>query len=131
MICVAMLRRIAKAAMIAALVVTIGAHWALLQTVAWTAMLADNLRQGSVCHALARTFDGNHPCCLCKAIAAGKKSDKKKDPRLQFKKLECPPAQFYAALTAPFRVELAPWTRVFPKSPARRPPSPPPRSLPV
>ena len=38
MICVAMLRRIAKAAMIAALVVTIGAHWALLQTVAWTAL---------------------------------------------------------------------------------------------
>ena len=36
-------------------------------------MLADNLTTHSFGAALQRTFDGKHPCPLCKAIAEGKK----------------------------------------------------------
>jgi len=59
-----------------ALVLVTGLQWAALQTVAWT-MLASNLRCGSFSQAVSKTFDGRHPCCLCKAIAAARKSEKK------------------------------------------------------
>ena len=67
--------RIGNCLVIAALVATTGAHWALLQSVAWTTMLADNLRAYSLSESVARTFDGKFPCPICKAIAAGKKSE--------------------------------------------------------
>jgi len=76
--------RIGKIFLVLALVAMLGAHWALLQTVAWTTMLADNLRSGSLHDAVTRTFDGQHPCCLCKAIAAGKQSEKKAEFSFQF-----------------------------------------------
>ena len=38
-------------------------------------MLTQNLRTGSLEDAVTKTFDGQHPCCLCKQIAAGKKSE--------------------------------------------------------
>ena len=55
--------------MVAALVLTTGAHWAALQTVAWTTMLANNLCTQSVSEAVSHTFDGEHLCPLCRAIA--------------------------------------------------------------
>jgi hypothetical protein len=42
---------------------------------------------------LAHTFDGQHPCCLCKAIAAAKKSEKKNELALELKKMEFLPVQ--------------------------------------
>ena len=74
-----------------ALIAATGAHWALLQSVAWTTMLADNLRTHSLSESVARTFDGKYPCPLCKAIAAAKKSEKKSEFTLQTQKLEFPP----------------------------------------
>jgi len=65
--------RIGKICLVLALVTMLGAHWALLQTVAWTTMLADNLHSNSFQYAVAKTFDGHHPCPICQAIAAGKK----------------------------------------------------------
>jgi len=60
-----------------ALVFSIGLHWAFLQSVAWTTMLAGNLRSGSLIEALDRTFDSKYPCSLCKAIAKGRQAEKK------------------------------------------------------
>ena len=74
-----MLARFGKFIVVVALVTTTGLHWAMLQSVAWTTMLADNLRTQSLTEAVTHTFDGKHPCCLCKAIAAGKKSEQKKE----------------------------------------------------
>ena len=89
----------------------LGAHWALLQTVAWTTMLADNLRTHSLSESVARTFDGKYPCPICKAIAAGKKSEKKNEFTLQTQKLEFPPAQgkpsFICAIGFPDFAEAA------------------------
>jgi hypothetical protein len=42
-----------------------------LQTVAWTGMLIRYSSEGGVRQGLAQTFDGEHPCPLCKAIAQG------------------------------------------------------------
>lgn len=40
-------------------------------------MLVTNARHVSLTEAVAETFDGNHPCHLCRVVAAGKKSEKK------------------------------------------------------
>ena len=78
--------------LIVALLAATGTHWAVLQSVAWTAMFAGNLRTGSLADAVTHTFDGKHPCAICKAVADGKKSEKKNEFTLQLKKLEFPPA---------------------------------------
>lgn len=84
----AVFKRLGHVLLIVALLAAVGGHWALLQTVAWTNMLADNLRATSLAEAMQRTFDGKHPCALCKEIAAGKKSEKKTEFLIELKKLE-------------------------------------------
>ena len=55
--------------LVLALLVSIGGHWALLQSVAWTQMLVERSQKGSLMEAVKTTFDGAHPCELCKRIA--------------------------------------------------------------
>lgn len=61
------------------LVLSLGLHWALLQTVAWTGMLINYSRDASFREAISRTFDGQHPCPLCKAIKKGRADEKKQE----------------------------------------------------
>jgi len=56
--------------MTAALFLSAGGHLALLQGVAWATMIRDYSRTGSVTAAMEKTFDGKHPCAMCKKIAA-------------------------------------------------------------
>ena len=55
-----------------------GLHWGILQTVAWTGMLIHYCQSGSVSGAVEKTFDGQHPCPLCNAIAKGQQNSSKK-----------------------------------------------------
>lgn len=58
-----------------------GGHWAVLQTVAWAGMLHDyTQRTGSVTVAVEQTFDGAHPCELCREIATAKAKEHKENP---------------------------------------------------
>jgi hypothetical protein len=115
--------------MIFAVLAATGAPWLALQSVAWTAMLAENLHSTSWEQAVERTFDGKHPCCLCKQIAAARKSEKKSDAQVEVKKLDysytnfefafCPPSQFYetgGAFNSPVSLTY-------------QPPVPPPKAL--
>ncbi len=98
------LRRIGHVLMIVAVLSATGMHWMILQSVAWTTMLAANLHSSSLSQAIEHTFDGKHPCCLCKAIAKGKQSEKKSDFQAEMKMLDfshsnfefvfCPPSAF-------------------------------------
>jgi hypothetical protein len=83
--------RAGKFLVIVTLVLTTGLHWAALQTVAWTMMLADHMRTESVVAAMTHTFDGQHPCCLCKAIARAKKAEQEKQVAVQALRLEFVP----------------------------------------
>jgi hypothetical protein len=121
--------RFGKLLVVAALVAMLGAHWTLLQTVAWTRMLADNLCTHSVKEAVTETFDGKHPCPLCKAIAAAKKSEQKKEFTLQVTKLEFPPAPENFILVAPSHFQLLPQASIFAESLPLKPPTPPPREF--
>lgn len=61
--------RIARALIVTALVISIGLHWAVLQSAAWMSMaVAYTVRTGSVVEGLSDTFDGEHPCPMCSAI---------------------------------------------------------------
>jgi hypothetical protein len=69
-----------------ALVMAIGGHWALLQSAAWLGMAVNFSKTDSVSIALQKTFDGKHPCPLCRIVKAGKASEKKQDlPKLETK----------------------------------------------
>jgi hypothetical protein len=121
------LLRLAKFIVVLALACSIGLHWAFFQSLAWTSMLADNLRRDSLAQAVTHTFDGQHPCPLCKAIAAGKKSEKKGDPAPHFKTLEFPPTAQSFVLTSPARFGLPVLADLAARSFFESPPTPPPR----
>lgn len=57
----------------------LGLHWAALQSTAWTLMLIENAKKESLAQALAKTFDGAHPCSLCRGIEKGRMAEKALD----------------------------------------------------
>jgi len=118
---------LAKFILVLALTCSVGLHWAFFQSLAWTSMLADNLRHDSLAQAVTHTFDGQHPCPICKAIAAGKKSEKKSEFAPHFKTLEFPPAPEDLVLTVPARFGFPSRADFAAKSLAETPPTPPPR----
>jgi hypothetical protein len=62
---------------ICALCCAIGLQWFALQSVAWTTMLIQNSKGATLTQAIARTFDGAHPCSLCHVVEKGKNAEKK------------------------------------------------------
>jgi hypothetical protein len=121
--------RLGKSLVVVALVLSTGLHWAALQTFAWTTMLASNLCTQSVSQAVTHTFDGEHLCPLCKAIAAAKKSEKKSDAVSASSKMEFPPVAQKIILHPPAQFETLPVANAFAESLAQKPPTPPPRGL--
>jgi hypothetical protein len=75
-----------------------GGHWGILQGVAWAKMLADYSSESGWVEGARKTFDGKHPCDLCRSIAASKEQES--DPSrespaqlvksLSFKDFKCP-----------------------------------------
>ena len=60
-----------------ALFLSAGGHMALLQSVAWANMIRDYSHTGSVTTAFEKTFDGKHPCAMCRKIAAQRTHEEK------------------------------------------------------
>ena len=124
-----MLKRIGHVLLIVAVLAATGTHWLVLQSVAWTSMLADNLRSSSLAQAVERTFDGRHPCSLCRQIAQGKQDEKKSEVRSDWKKLEFSFSQSAFAFQAPSANRLFRPADEGAAVLSRAPPVPPPRSL--
>jgi hypothetical protein len=123
------LARFGKILVIVALVLSTGLHWAALQTVAWTAMLAGNLQGESVTEAVFQTFDGKHLCPLCRAIAAGEKSEKKSSATVLKLKLEFPPIAESFVFIAPAPISAWSLADLFAESFRPAPLLSPPRRL--
>ena len=81
-------RCIGRIATIFALCCAIGLHWVALQSVAWTTMILDYSKRGSLCKAITQTFDGAHPCSLCHVVDRGKTTEKKSDLQLLTPKID-------------------------------------------
>lgn len=70
--------------MVIALMVSIGLHTVVIQSAAWAGMLVSySLEKGSVAQAVSETFDGAHPCPLCKLAKTteGTPADEKQAPK--------------------------------------------------
>lgn len=110
------------------LTLTLGLHWAVLQSVAWAGMTISYSRTVGLNEALVKTFDGHHPCRLCRLVKEGKKAEKHNEAQELATKIEL----FFAATATPlYSVQLAPLTSRGNLLPADRndtPPLPPPRS---
>jgi hypothetical protein len=122
----AVFARLGHLVLVFALLGATGTHWVVLQSVAWATMLADNVGTAPLSAAIEKTFDGKHPCPLCKQIAVGRKSEKR-ELTLRLKKLEFPPAQEKLALASASRSEPLPLATPCPETPAQKPLVPPPR----
>ncbi len=114
--------------MIVALLAASGTHWAALQSVAWTTMLAEKLQSDSLSQALEKTFDGRHPCPLCKAVAAGKAAEQKSAFTLDLKKFEYPPVPERFILVAPRQFQLLSESNFSAEALTQKPLTPPPRN---
>lgn len=123
--------RLGHVLLILALLGATGGHWAVLQTIAWADMLATNLQTESVSTAITKTFDGEHPCKMCKQISAGKKAEKKSTLPLQIKKLEFVNERPVLVFAAPQDFRLAPVLLSELDGLNHRPSVPPPRSFAV
>lgn len=80
--------RVQKWFVVLALVLSIGGHWAFLQSVAWVGMAMTYSKHASFSQALERTFDGHHLCKLCKIVRAGKKAEDRSHSKMELKKFD-------------------------------------------
>jgi len=81
-----------------------GGHWALLQVVAWAQMLHAYSQNGDVVEAVAKTFDGDHPCELCRKVTEGRQREEKAPATRKVNKKE---TVFAVAATETLRPPLA------------------------
>jgi hypothetical protein len=114
-----------------ALAASIGLHWACLQVVAWTGMVISYSQDRPVSTAVSNTFDGQHPCKLCKQIAKGKHAEQKSEFQIESSKVKfaCQPGIFVFSMP-PFLWEL-PAPGELPELLSQPPPLPPPRPVPA
>ena len=127
------MKTVARCLLVAALMTSIGLHWAVLQSAAWVGMaVAYSVECGSVVQGLSDTFDGEHPCPLCQAVSEGVKDGPATDSPAPLK----PAKELTLALVSipVFVFSAAPpasWSTTSEAAEARvqAPASPPPRAL--
>ncbi len=109
---------------------TLGLHWAVLQSVAWTTMVVSRTQESSFATALQTTFDGRHPCKLCQVVREGKAAEEKSDGVVkELVKLEMLPASATVFHLAPPRpCSAAPVSSPSYSARTEAPPLPPPRA---
>ena len=70
------------------LVLSIGLHWPLLQSLAWLNMIVCFSKEQGLQQAVALTFSGKRPCKLCKFVSAGQNAEKKQTKETASKKFD-------------------------------------------
>jgi hypothetical protein len=114
---------------IVALCCAIGLQWIALQSVAWTTMVFKYAKRVPLTEAIARTFDGAHPCSLCHAVNKARNSQKKSDLQLPTPKFDMICAARTFRLMPPFVPFEYPETVSTSLDRGDSPPAPPPRLL--
>lgn len=70
------------------LVLATGGQWIFLQSIAWVQMTVSYARSEKLSVALEKTFDGKHPCALCKIVKRGKAAEEKRERQLPQLKID-------------------------------------------
>lgn len=125
------MRRCARLLVLLVLSLSLGLHWAVLQTAAWTGMLVSYSRVASFQEAWQMTFDGRHPCQVCKFVEAGRAAEQQQQDLLPLPRLEpVLPVNAVTTVVQPEGPERVVQFAPPPQSPGRadRPPVPPPRA---
>ena len=65
-------------------------------------MIVNYSKRGSLCEAIAQTFDGAHPCSLCHIVNKGKTTEKKSDLQLLTPKIDMICTKRAIAVVRPF-----------------------------
>jgi hypothetical protein len=125
--------RFSRVMLVLVLSLSLGAHWAVLQTVAWTGMLLSYSRAAGFAAGVSATFDGKHPCQLCRIIKQAREAEDKPAPQDQSNPLKV--EKLIAILTAkPVLLrsladfQHAPSLGCVPPARSEPPPKPPPRA---
>ena len=122
--------RLGNLVLVIALFAALGAHWAVLQSVAWTSMLADNLSSDSFSEAFGQNFRWQAPLCLSARLLRRRKRVKRRAgfPN-QFKRMEFTVERDAFVFAAPrdFSVLFAE-AAVLAGQLRHTPPTPPPRA---
>ena len=121
------LEKLGYALMILAVLAATGAHWTVLQSLAWTSMLTNNLSSCSFTEAVQKTFDGKHPCKLCQIIEHGKKTEKKRTLVKVETKLDFWLTPARVVLDTPLPLVFSRCLTEVPRPRVDSPPTPPPR----
>ena len=79
-------RHIMTMVMALALFLVAGGHWTMLQGVAWATMVHDFSKTGSLTEAVGKTFDGQHPCAMCKKLTSARSGEEKAPATLKVDK---------------------------------------------
>lgn len=124
-----MMRAWQKWPVVLALMVSIATPWTLLQSAAWFGMLIRYSQVASLSKAIEMTFDGEHPCQLCRIVSQGQQEEREQKPITSRSD-----TKFQLALPPVARVLFYPPSshQVYPLPPFPgqrdlRPPTPPPR----
>ena len=110
------------------LVVMVGGHWVILQSVAWVGMVLNFAQTAPLDVALKKTFDGKNPCSLCTAVDEGKQSERKAGLLKLETKLDLCLAPCALLLDAPPPAAVAAGAAEIALPRGESPPTPPPRS---
>ena len=122
-----MARRLFQFSVAAALIIAVGGHWAVLQSVAWVSMAVTYSQTDTLEVALKKTFSGQHPCKLCIAVKEGQQEEQNQSVLKVETKLDfvCLQAIAYIHPALPFTLHSPPSEMALPR--AEAPPVPPPR----
>jgi len=123
----ALLPRLTKLLLVLALTLSLGAHWLALQSVAWVGMVVNFSQTAPFHEAINKTFDGRHPCALCKMVREGKAKEQKQDALKTMTKQDMVMASHQLFLSAPIPFPLVTTATMFPSVWRDTPPTPPPR----
>ena len=111
------------------LTIVLGGHWAFLQSVAWVTMVAGYARTEPLKNALVKTFDGQHPCRICKLVTAGKKAEQEREVPNPLFKLDLFLVRQSTALYPPTAPRVDHRPAATPVRQPLEPPTPPPRAV--
>jgi hypothetical protein len=119
--------RLTRLLVVIAPTLSLGAHWLALQSVAWVGMVVTYSQTAPLHEALSKTFDGRHPCSLCKLVSEGKAKEQKCDALKIATQLDMAVAVHELFLKAPAALPLV--IALTESAPIWRdsPPTPPPR----